>query len=89
MICYDKYGKMTPEFSKYQQSAWDRVRLVAEEITAQAIRDGVCPQAVLGTMTAAVNCGSVLASQQAYVDDHIKLRTERPEGWHMGLVKGL
>lgn len=74
MICYDKYGKMTPDFSKYQQAAWDRLREVAEEITAQAIKDGVCPHAILDTMSAAVQCGSLLASQQAYVDDHIKAR---------------
>lgn len=89
MIAYDKYGKMTPEFSKYQQAAWDRLRQVAEEITAQAIKDEVCPHAILDTMTAAVNCGNLIASQQAFVDDNIKRRNGRPEGWHMGMVKGL
>lgn len=85
MIAYDKYGKMTPEFSNYQQAAWDRLRQVAEEITAQAIKDEVCPHAILDTMTAAVQCGSLLASQQAYVDDHIKLRTEPPLRGGIGL----
>lgn len=89
MICYDKYGKMTPEFKEYQQFAWERLREEAEILTAKAIRDGVCPMALLNTMQAALHCGSVLASQQAYVDDHTKRQNERPEGWHMGMVKGL
>lgn len=42
MIAYDKYGKMTPEFAKYQQEAWDTFRGLSEQITAKAIKDGVC-----------------------------------------------
>lgn len=75
MICYDKYGKMTPEFATYQQEAWGQVRVLAEELTKKAIEDGVCPQALRNTMQAAVDCGSLLASQQVYVDDHTKGRT--------------
>ena len=76
MICYDKYGKMTREFATYQQEAWDKVRALAEELTAKAIQDGVCPQALRGTMQAGIDCGSLLASQQAYVDDHTKGRQD-------------
>lgn len=72
MICYDKYGKMTPEFATYQQMAWEQLRTLAEEITAKAIQDRVCPKAIQDTMKTAIDCGCVLASQQAYVDDHTK-----------------
>lgn len=89
MICYDKYGKMTPEFQQYQQVAWEQLRRLAEEITTKAIKDGVCPKAIQDTMSTAVDCGFVLASQQAYVNDHTERQNERPDGWHMGMVKGL
>lgn len=74
MICYDKYGKMTPEFKQYQQFAWDTFRKSAEELTALAIKEGVCPNAFRDTLRSAVECGNLLASQQAYVDDHTKSR---------------
>lgn len=74
MICYDKYGKMTPEFQQYQQMAWEQLRTLAEEITAKAIQDRVCPKAIQDTMKTAIDCGCILASQQAYVDDNIKRR---------------
>lgn len=72
MIAYDKYGKMTPEFSKYQQEAWDRLRVISEQLSAQAIKDGVCPNAFRDTMVKAIECGSVMACAKAYVDDHNK-----------------
>lgn len=89
MICYDKYGKMTPEFQQYQQVVWDSFRGVAEKITLQAIAAGVCPNAIRDSMVKAVECGSVVASAQAFVD-HNRHKPDRdsPE-WHMGFVKGL
>lgn len=72
MICYDKYGKMTPEFQAYQQEAWDKLRAISGALTAKAIGDGVCPNALRDTMTRAIECGSVVACQKYYVDDHTK-----------------
>lgn len=85
MICYDKYGKMTPEFQSYQQEAWDKLRVISEALTAKAIQDGVCPNALRDTMTRAIECGSVLACQKSYVDAYKKGSDE----CHTGLVKGL
>lgn len=85
MIAYDKYGKMTPEFQAYQQEAWDKLRAIAEALTAKAIEDGVCPNALRDTMTRAIECGSVVACQKSYVDAFRKGSNE----WHTGFVKGL
>lgn len=38
MICYDKYGKMTPEFHAYQQEAWDKLRAIAAQTMHQVPR---------------------------------------------------
>lgn len=89
MIAYDKYGKMTPEFQEYQQVVWDSFRGTAEKVTLQAIAAGVCPNAIRDSMVKAVECGSIVASAQAFVDDHQqKPNRDSPEG-HMGFVKGL
>lgn len=90
MICYDKYGKMTPEFQAYQQEAWDKLRAIAEQLAKQAIASGVCPNAMQDTMTKAIECGCVLACVEVYVGDN---RKETPQkgspDWYMGLVKSL
>lgn len=75
MIAYDKYGKMTPEFSKYQQEAWDKLRAISEQLSAQAIKDGVCPNAFRDTMVKAIECGSVIACAKAYTENHTKQAT--------------
>lgn len=85
MIAFDKYGRMTPEFSKYQQATWDKIRELSEQITTQAIKDGVCPTDICEVMTKAIECGKVLASTKAYVNDH---QNGSPE-CHMGLAAGL
>ncbi|MGL5281314.1 MAG: hypothetical protein ACRC8W_06060 [Plesiomonas shigelloides] len=72
MICYDKYGKMTPEFQAYQQEAWDKLRAIAGQLTQQAIANGVCPNAMRDTMIKAIECGSVVACAKAYTEDHTK-----------------
>lgn len=72
MICYDKYGKMTKEYTEYQQSAWDKFRRASEELTAKAIADGVCPKALCETMTRAIECGNVIACANAYTKDFMK-----------------
>lgn len=69
MICYDKYGKMTTEFQAYQQETWDKLRAISEQLSAQAIKDGVCPNAFRDTMVKAIECGSTLVCLKAYVDD--------------------
>lgn len=90
MICYDKYGKMTPDFQAYQQEAWDKLRAIAEQLTKKAIASGVCPNAMRDTMTKAIECGCLVASAEVFVEDNKKEVPRRgsPE-WHMGLVKGL
>lgn len=90
MICYDKYGKMTPEFQAYQQEAWDKQLAIAGQLTKQAIASGVCPNAMRDTMTKAIECGCVVASAEVFVEDNKKEVPHRgsPE-WHIGLVKGL
>ncbi|ATS93527.1 hypothetical protein P1A145kb_p127 [Pectobacterium phage DU_PP_I] len=90
MICYDKYGKMTPEFQAYQQEAWDKLRAIAGQLTKQAIASGVCPNAMRDTMTKAIECGCVVASAEVFVEDNKKEVPHRGSpDWHMGLVKGL
>lgn len=85
MIEYTKYGRMTPEFAKYQQDAWDKLRSIAEEITTKAIEDGVCPNAIRDTMKRAIVCGNEVAANKA----HAKSIERTDPTWHMGLVKGL
>lgn len=81
MIPYDKYGKMTPEFSRYQQAAWDDLRARAEAYTELAIKDGVCPNAMRDTMKMAMECGSVVACAKAYTKDHtVDLPSNLPRG---------
>lgn len=70
MIAFDKYGKMTPEFARYQQAAWDDLRTLSETYTAQAIKDGVCPNAMRDTMRVAIECGSAMACTKAYRRSH-------------------
>ena len=77
MICYNRYGKMTPEFKEYQQETWDKFRNLAEEITKKAIKDGVCPQGMLGTMRVAVECGTTIACAHSYCNDY----AENGPGW--------
>lgn len=81
MIAFDKYGKMTPEFSRYQQAAWDDLRARAEAYTELAIKDGVCPNAIRDTMVKAVECGSIIACAEAYTKDHtVDLPSSLPHG---------
>ncbi len=90
MICYDKYGKMTPEFQAYQQDAWDKLRAIAGQLTKQAIANGVCPNAMRDAMIKAIECGCIVAGAEVFVEDNKHNVPERGSpGWHMGFVKGL
>lgn len=77
MIPYDKYGAPTLEFRSYQQAAYDDLRARAEAYTAQAIKDGVCPEAVLSSMRAAISSGSNFACAVARTKDRFH---ESPAG---------
>lgn len=79
MIAYGKYGEMTPEFQKYQQETWDKLRKISEVLASQALRDGVCPMAFRESMMRAVECGSVMACAKARVKDSSKGLTEIPD----------
>lgn len=89
MIAYDKYGKMTPEFQEYQQVIWDSFRGTAEKVTLQAIAAGVCPNAIRDSMVKAVECGSIVACAQSFVDDHQQRSKEGSTSSHTNPVKGL
>lgn len=76
MVCHDQYGFSTPEFRKYSQRHWDAISKMANEITRQAIRDGVNPIAIKELMLSAIDCGVTLAKTQAYSDDYAKREGE-------------
>lgn len=66
---------MTPEFQAYQQETWDKLRAISEQLSAQAIKDGVCPNAMRDTMVKAIGCGSVIACAKAYTENHTRQAT--------------
>lgn len=76
MTCHDQYGFATPEFRKYSQRHWDAISKMANEITRQAIRDGVNPIAMKELMLSAIDCGVTLAKTQAYSDNYAKREGE-------------
>lgn len=86
MTSYDKYGRMTVEFRDYQFAAWDAIRKMAEQITRQAIADGVCPIAMQKTMQTAVECGVAVEANRLFVRDAVRGGSDDV---HMGMVKGL
>lgn len=77
MIPYDKYGTPTSEFRAYKQAAYDDLRARAEAYITQAIEDGVCPEAMLSSMKAAVSSGANFACAVARTKDRFY---ERPAG---------
>lgn len=72
MICTDKYGNATEEFSKYAKPMFDKIRELSESFTEKAIEEGVCPLALERYLFFAVEMGRIMKSSRMCLEERKK-----------------